>query len=70
MIEAMIVFTALVVVAHLAQKANATTALGATIFFWARVVHAGLYIAGIPWLRTGAWAVSVVGMLMILSQLL
>jgi uncharacterized MAPEG superfamily protein len=70
MIEAMIVFTALVVVAHLAQKANATTALGATIFFWGRVVHAGLYIAGIPWLRTGAWAVSVVGMLMILSQLL
>ena len=70
MIEAMILFTALVVVAHLAGKANATTALGATIFFWARVVHAVVYIAGIPWLRTGVWAVSVVGMLMILSQLL
>jgi hypothetical protein len=28
-----------------------------------------LYIAGIPWARTAAWAVAVAGMLMILSQL-
>jgi uncharacterized MAPEG superfamily protein len=70
MIEAMIIFTALVVVAHLAHKTNATTALGAQVFFFARVAHGVIYIAGIPWLRTGAWAVSVVGMLMILSQLL
>ena len=33
-------FAALVLVAHVAGVANATTALGVTIFFWARLAHA------------------------------
>jgi uncharacterized MAPEG superfamily protein len=70
MIENLVLFAALVFVAHAAGRANTTTALGAQIFFWARVVHWGVYLAGIPWARTGVWAVSVVGLLMILSQLL
>ncbi len=70
MIENLVLFAALVLVAHVAGRANATTALGAQIFFWARVVHWGVYLAGIPWARTGVWTVSVIGMLMILSQLL
>jgi hypothetical protein len=28
-----------------------------------------IYIIGIPWIRTGAWAVSIAGLLMILAQL-
>jgi uncharacterized MAPEG superfamily protein len=59
-----------VLVAVVAQKTNATTGMGALIFFWARVVHALIYLLGVPWLRTGAWAVSVVGMVMIAMQLL
>ncbi len=39
-------FAILVLVAQVSGKANATTALGATIFFWARVAHAAVYIAG------------------------
>jgi uncharacterized MAPEG superfamily protein len=69
MIENMVLFTALVLVAAVAGKANAMTAMGALIFFWARLAYAVIYLIGIPWLRTLAWAVSVVGMIMIAVQL-
>src|SRR5437773_10882333 len=48
-------FAALVLVAHVAGVANATTALGATIFFWARLAHAIIYISGIWRLRAIAF---------------
>ena len=70
MIENMVLFTALVLVAAVAGKANAMTAMGALIFFWARLIYAVIYLLGIPWLRTLAWAVSVIGMVMIAIQLI
>ena len=70
MIENLVLFASLVLIAAVAGKANATTAMGAMIFFWARVAYAIIYLIGIPWLRTLAWAVSVVGMAMIVSVLL
>ena len=45
-------FAILVLVAQVSGKANATTALGETIFLWARVAHAAICIAGIKYLRT------------------
>jgi uncharacterized MAPEG superfamily protein len=53
-----------------AGKTNATTLLGAQIFVWARLAYAFVYLAGIPWLRTGVWTVSVIGLLLIFLQLL
>lgn len=70
MLENLVLFAILVLVAHVARRANATTALGAMIFFWARVAYAAIYVAGLPWLRTAAWGVSIVGLLIILSQLI
>ena len=69
MIENLVPFAALVLVAVAAGKTNNMTLLGAQIFFWARVAYTGVYIAGIPWLRTGVWFVSVVGMILIFAQL-
>lgn len=69
LLENLVVFAIVVLVAHVAGRTNATTALGAAIFFWARVVYAGVYLAGIAWLRTAVWGVSIVGLLMIFSQL-
>src|SRR5579883_517262 len=69
MLENMVLFTALVLIAAVAGKANATTAVGATIFFWARLVYAVVYLIGVPWLRTLVWFVSVIGMIMIAVQL-
>jgi uncharacterized MAPEG superfamily protein len=45
-------FAALVVIAHLAGKANAMTALWTMIFFWTRLAHAIVYLLGIPYIRT------------------
>lgn len=70
MIENLVLFTALVLIAVAAGKANATTAIGATIFFWGRLAYAIIYVAGIAWLRTVAWFVSVIGMAIIAFELL
>ena len=70
LIENLPPFIILVVAAHLTGRTNDTTALGATIFFWARVAHAIIYTAGIVYLRTAAFAVSLAGEVLILSQLL
>jgi uncharacterized MAPEG superfamily protein len=70
MLENLVLFSALVLIAAVAGKANATTAMGAMIFFWARLAYAVIYLIGIPWLRTLAWFVSVIGMVMIAWVLL
>ena len=68
MLENLIIFAALVLGAQAAGKTNAATALGAQLFFWGRFAYAPAYVIGIPWLRTGLWGVSFVGLVQILSQ--
>jgi uncharacterized MAPEG superfamily protein len=70
MLESLVLFAVLVVAASVVGKINATTALGAELFFWGRVAYAPIYIIGVPWLRTAAWAVSLVGLVLIFTQLL
>jgi uncharacterized MAPEG superfamily protein len=69
MLESLVLFAALVLVAVVAGKTNSTTLLGAQLFFWARVAYAVVYLAGIPWLRTAVWLASVVGLALIFLQL-
>jgi len=69
MLESLVLFAILVFAAQLANAANSVTALGAAIFFWARVAHAILYIAGVPWLRTLSWLAAIVGLFLIFWQL-
>jgi uncharacterized MAPEG superfamily protein len=68
MLENLVLFAALVLVAVAAGKTNAMTLLGAQIFVYARLAYAAVYIIGLPWIRTGVWAVSVVGLAMIFLQ--
>jgi uncharacterized MAPEG superfamily protein len=70
MLENLIIFAALVLVAQSAGKTNVATALGAQLFFWSRLAYAPVYVIGIPWLRTGLWGVSFAGLVQILLQLL
>ena len=63
MLESVVLFAILVLAAKAVGISNAMT------FFWARVAHAVLYIAGIPWARTAAWGVSIVGLALIFWQL-
>jgi uncharacterized MAPEG superfamily protein len=69
LLESLAPFAILVVVAHIAGKANATTALGATIFFWGRLAHLVAYVLGITFLRTLVWFGSWAGGIMVLLQL-
>jgi uncharacterized MAPEG superfamily protein len=70
MLENLVLFAALALVAVATGRTNSTTLLGAQLFFWARLAYAVVYLAGIPWLRTALWTVSVVGLALIFSQLL
>lgn len=70
MVENLPVFAVLVLVAHVAGRADSMTALGAQIFFVARVAHAAIYIVGVPVLRTVAFGFGVVGEVLILLRIL
>lgn len=70
MLENLVLFAALVLVAVVSQKTNSMTLLGAQLFIWARLGYALVYLAGIPWLRTAVWLVSVIGLLLIFLQLI
>ncbi len=69
MLESLVLFAILILIAQAFGKFDAKTMLGAELFFGARVAYALVYLAGIPWLRTLIWAVSVVGLLTIFLQL-
>jgi uncharacterized MAPEG superfamily protein len=69
MLENLVLFAALVLVAVAAGKTNDMTLLGAQIFFWARIAYAVIFVAGIIWVRTIAWLVSMGGLIVIFSQL-
>jgi uncharacterized MAPEG superfamily protein len=70
MLESLVLFAILVLVARALNVSDSLTLLGAQLFFWGRVAHAVLYIAGISWVRTAAWVVSVVGLLLVFLQLI
>jgi uncharacterized MAPEG superfamily protein len=70
MVHDLVLFAALVLAAVAAGRTDNWTLVGAQIFLWARVAYAFVYLIGLPWLRTGVWAVSVLGMILIFSQLL
>ena len=65
LVENLLPFGVLVLVAHVGGMANEATALGATLFFWSRVAHAIVYTFGIPGLRTVAFFGGFVGQVMI-----
>lgn len=69
LVENLLPFAVLVLVAHVAGKANATTALGATIFFWARLAYAVVYTTGIKMVRTVVFFVGQAGLVLIFLQL-
>ena len=54
----------------LANKTSPTTALGGWIWLGARVVYLPLYATGVPVVRTAVWAVSAVGLAMVIWPLL
>jgi uncharacterized MAPEG superfamily protein len=46
-----------------------TGGIGATVWLIGRIAYLPIYLAGIAYLRTAVWAVSIVGLLMMLARL-
>ena len=68
MVDTLVPFIAILLAAQMAGVSNESTQLGASLFFWGRVAHAGVYIAGIPYVRTLAFLVSVNGLFRIARE--
>src|SRR5262249_39405034 len=69
MLENLVLFAVLVLATEITNKNNAMTEFGAQLFFWARVSYAVIYVVGLPWLRTGVWVISMIGLILIFLQL-
>jgi uncharacterized MAPEG superfamily protein len=68
--EALPVFLALALLNLIVGTAAGTAVTGATIFLVARAVYVGVYVAGIAIVRSIVWAVSWVGLAMMIAPLL
>ena len=54
-VENLVIFAALVLVAHVAGVSTDATVLACQVYFWARVVHAFSYTFAVPWVRTASF---------------
>ena len=70
MVEALLLFAPLVLVAHATDRLNYMTELGAGLFLGARIAYAPIYWLGVPWLRSLVWLAGVIGTVMVLLQVL
>ncbi|MDJ0654483.1 MAG: MAPEG family protein [Xanthomonadales bacterium] len=56
-VENLVVFAALIVVAHLSGITSGAIQTACMVYFWARVAHYALYVLGVPGGRTVTFAV-------------
>lgn len=68
--ENLVLFAVVVFTAHAAGVSNENTALGASLFFYARLAHAVVYAAGLPWIRPLFWFIAIAGIGVIAAELL
>ena len=68
-LETFPLFVAVVLVAHLLQRHDHLTVLGSELYFWGRLIYVPVYAAGIPYLRTAVWVVSIAGIVLLLVAL-
>lgn len=65
-LETFPIFAVAVLVAVLANRTNAQTALGAQLYLAARVVYLPVYAAGTPYVRSLVWGVALLGIILVL----
>ena len=70
LLETFPAFAALALALAVTGKTGGLGAVGAHVWFWARVVYVPVYAFGIPGLRTAVWGVSIVGIILMLIALL
>ncbi|HEX4302740.1 MAG TPA: MAPEG family protein [Rhizomicrobium sp.] len=65
-LETFVFFAAAVLMAQSLGRHTPSIALGAQVYFWARVAYLPVYALGIPFLRTLLWTASLVGIGMVM----
>jgi uncharacterized MAPEG superfamily protein len=60
------IFAAAVIVLTLSGHQDGLSALGAQLYFWARLVYVPVYASGVIVVRTLVWSVSLAGLVMVL----
>ncbi len=68
-VENLVIFAALVLVAHVTNSTNVATAAAAVTYFVARLVHYPVYVANIPFMRTLSFAVGWLALICIFYQI-
>ena len=56
--------------ATVTHRLNPWTLVGAHTYLWGRVVYLGLYLGGVPLIRSLFWNVALLGTFIIFAQLL
>lgn len=69
-VENLVLFAALVLVVQVMGKTGDTAAMACIVYFWARVVHFGVYTLAIPYARTLAFVTGWVCQLVLVAQIL
>jgi len=64
--EGITMFAPVILIAAVANIHSGMTVLGAQMFFYSRLVHAILYVTGIPLVRPLFWAVGLAGTVIVL----
>ena len=67
-VENLVPFVALALALIVSQRAGDACA-GATIWILARIAYLPIYVFGIMYVRTAAWAISIIGIVMMLARL-
>jgi len=68
-VETYPIFIALVVAVEFLQVSNGFSAIGAHIYFWARVLFLPAYLIGTPYVRTFIWKFSALGLVLMMQPL-
>ncbi|HLK23447.1 MAG TPA: MAPEG family protein [Caulobacteraceae bacterium] len=68
LLETYPLFVAAVLAVGLTHRYDSWSLVGAHLYLWSRVGYLGLYLAGIPLLRSVAWNLALAGILMVFAQ--
>ena len=70
MTENMVLFLPLAILAIVLGKSGGLALTGAALFCFARLAYIPLYLMGVIWLRSGAYGVGLIGLLLLVLALL
>ena len=69
-VESFPLFAAAVLIAHVVDMHSWMTEWGVQLYFWGRVIYLALYAAGVFLLRSLAWDIATLGLVLVLLSLL